>query len=153
MKSVRLIVDGSALGNPGVGGWACIIEYQAYERILTGSEQDSTNNRMGMVAALRGLQALKEPCRVEILTDSEYLQRGMTQFLDRWKANGWRSGSGRPVVNRELRIRTRRGGDAARGALDVGARSRSGTTRSQPGRLTRTTGRDRSCCMRRAYHY
>ena len=102
VKSVRLIVDGSALGNPGAGGWACIMQYQACERILTGSERDSTNNKMEMVAALRGLQALKEPCRVEILTDSEYLQRGMTQFLDRWKANGWRSSSGRPVVNREL---------------------------------------------------
>ena len=102
LKFVRLIVDGSALGNPGAGGWACIMQYQAHERILTGSERKSTNNRMELLAALRGLQALKESCSVEILTDSEYLQRGMTQFLERWKTNGWRSSSGRPVVNREL---------------------------------------------------
>jgi ribonuclease HI len=104
VKAVRLIVDGSALGNPGSGGWACILQYQASERVLTGSERESTNNKMEMLAALRGLQALKEPCQVEVITDSEYLQRGMTQFLGRWKANGWRASSGRPVVNRELWI-------------------------------------------------
>jgi ribonuclease HI len=104
VKCVRLIVDGSSLGNPGAGGWACIMQFQASERVLTGSEPESTNNKMEMLAALRRLQALKEPCQVEVITDSEYLQRGMTQFLDRWKANGWRSSSGGPVVNRELWI-------------------------------------------------
>lgn len=102
MKVVRLIVDGSALGNPGHGGWACILQYGARERILTGSEPQSTNNKMEMLAALRGLQALKEPCEIEIITDSQYLQRGMSQFLAKWKANGWRSSSGKPVLNREL---------------------------------------------------
>ena len=102
MKAVRLIVDGSALGNPGQGGWACILQYGAQERILTGSEPGSTNNKMEMMAAIRGLQALKEPCDVHVITDSQYLQRGMTQFLPKWKANSWRGSSGKPVLNREL---------------------------------------------------
>ena len=104
LKFVQLIVDGSALGNPGVGGWACIMKHQTNERVLTGWEPQSTNNKMEMVAALRGLQALKEPCEVEVITDSEYLQRGMTQFLAKWKVNNWRGSSGKPVLNRELWI-------------------------------------------------
>src|ERR1019366_4962761 len=102
MKFVRLIVDGSALGNPGQGGWACILQYRAQERILTGSEPKSTKNKMEMMAALRGLQALREPVEVEVITDSQYLQRGMTEFLVKWKANAWRGSSGKPVLNREL---------------------------------------------------
>jgi len=102
MKFVRLIVDGSALGNPGKGGWACILQYGSQERVLTGSEPGSTNNRMEMMAAIRGLQALREPCEVHVITDSQYLQRGMTEFLAKWKRKGWRGSSGRPVLNREL---------------------------------------------------
>jgi len=104
LRFVRLIVDGSAVGNPGFGGWACIMKHGTRERVLTGSEPQSTNNRMEMIAALRGLQALKEPCEVEVLTDSEYLQRGMTQLVAKWKVNGWRASSGKPVLNRELWI-------------------------------------------------
>ena len=104
MKFVRLIVDGSALGNPGHGGWACILQHGPRERILTGSEPQSTNNKMDMMAAIRGLQALKERCEVEVLTDYQYLQRGMTEFLVKWKANSWRGSSGKPVLNRELWI-------------------------------------------------
>jgi ribonuclease HI len=95
LKFVQLIVDGSALG---------IMKHEMQERVLTGSEPQATNNRMEMIAALRGLQALKEPCDVEVLTDSEYLQRGMTQFLAKWKVNNWRGSSGKPVLNRELWI-------------------------------------------------
>ena len=102
MKCVRLVVDGSALGNPGQGGWACILQYSVTERILTGSEPQTTNNKMEMMAAIRGLQALKEPCSVEVVTDSQYLQRGMTEFLAKWKANAWRGSSGKPLLNREL---------------------------------------------------
>jgi ribonuclease HI len=80
------------------------MKHEMRERVLTGSEPQSTNNKMELVAALRGLQALKEACEVEVITDSEYLQRGMTQFLAKWKANGWRSSSGKPVLNRELWI-------------------------------------------------
>jgi ribonuclease HI len=68
LKFVQLIVDGSALGNPGVGGWACIMKHGMQERVLTGSEPQATNNRMEMIAALRGLQALKEPCDLEVVT-------------------------------------------------------------------------------------
>jgi ribonuclease HI len=104
VKFVRLIVDGSTMGNPGKGGWACILKHKMRERVLTGSEPQTTNNKMELVAALRGLQALKEACEIEVVTDSEYLQRGMTQFLAKWKANGWQSSSGKPVLNRELWI-------------------------------------------------
>ena len=104
MRFVRLIVDGSALGNPGLGGWACIMNHGTREGVLTGWERQSTNNRMEMIAALRGLQALKEPCKVEVVTDSEYLQRGMTELVAKWKVNGWRASSGKPVLNRELWI-------------------------------------------------
>ena len=104
MRFVRLIVEGSALGNPGSGNWACIMKHGTRERVLTGSEPQSTNNRMEMIAAVRGLQALKEPCEVEVLTDSEYLHRGMTQLVAKWKVNGWRASSGKPVLNRELWI-------------------------------------------------
>ena len=102
MKFVRVIVDGSAFGNPGRGGWACILRFGSQECILTGSEPQSTNNKMEMMGAIRGLQALKEPCEVEVITDSQYLQRGMTEFLAKWKANSWRGSSGKPVLNREL---------------------------------------------------
>ena len=79
LRFVRLIVDdGSARGNPGLGGWACIMNHGTRESVLTGWERQSTNNRMEMIAALRGLQALKERCEVEVVTDSEYLRRGMT---------------------------------------------------------------------------
>src|SRR6516225_7970638 len=74
------------------------------ESVLTGWERQSTNNRMEMIAALRGLQARREPCEVEVLTDSEYLQRGMTQLVAKWEVNGWRASSGKPVLNRELWI-------------------------------------------------
>ena len=104
MRFVRLIVDGSALGNPGLGGWACIMNHGTRESVLTGWERQSTNNRMEMIAALRGLQARREPCEVEVLTDSEYLQRGMTELVAKWKVNGWRASSGKPVLNRELWI-------------------------------------------------
>ena len=111
LKFVRLIVDGSAVGNPGSGGWACILQHQTNERVLTGWEPQSTNNKMEMVAALRGLQALKEPCEVEVITDSENLQRGMTQFLAKWKVNNWRGGMGQ---------RTDSGAGGAIGAVTAG---------------------------------
>ncbi len=102
MKKVRIITDGACLGNPGPGGWAAILRYKTRELELYGSEPQTTNNRMELTAALRGLQALKEPCEVEIVTDSEYLKRGITEWLPRWKQNGWRKSSKDPVKNQDL---------------------------------------------------
>jgi len=86
---VEIAVDGSCLGNPGPGGWACILRYGESERVLQGRVPQATNNRMEMTAAIEGLRALKRRCEVRVFTDSEYLLRGMTQFLERWQSNGW----------------------------------------------------------------
>ena len=86
MKEVTLFTDGSCLGNPGPGGWACILRYRKHERILRGVEPHTTNNRMELVAAINGLRALTEMCRVTVITDSQYLQQGMTVYLVRWRS-------------------------------------------------------------------
>jgi ribonuclease HI len=89
LKEVTLFTDGSCLGNPGPGGWACILRYGKHERILRGAEPHTTNNRMELVAAINGLRALTERCRVTTITDSRYLQQGMTMYLVRWRSLGW----------------------------------------------------------------
>ena len=102
MSEVEITTDGSCLGNPGPGGWACILRCGQHERVLQGGVADTTNNRMELFAAIEGLRALKRASRVTVLTDSEYVRRGITEFLPRWKANGWRASTGKPVVNRDL---------------------------------------------------
>ena len=102
MKRVQLITDGSCLGNPGPGGWACILRYNGREREMYGSEPHTTNNRMELTAAVSGLKALKEPCEVEITTDSEYVKNGITSWIAGWKRNGWVTSAKKPVVNRDL---------------------------------------------------
>lgn len=102
MKKVRLITDGACKGNPGPGGWAAILLYGPHRRELSGSEPETTNNRMELRAAIEGLRALKEPCEVEIVTDSEYLKKGVTEWLPRWKSRGWTTASRRPVRNEDL---------------------------------------------------
>ena len=90
MSEVEITTDGSCLGNPGPGGWACILRCGQHERVLQGGVADTTNNRMELIAAIEGLRALKRASQVTVLTDSEYVRRGITEFLPRWKANGWR---------------------------------------------------------------
>jgi ribonuclease HI len=102
MKKVKLVTDGSCLGNPGPGGWACILRYGARSLELYGSEPQTTNNRMELTAALRGLEALKEVCEVEIVTDSQYVKNGITKWIRGWKRNGWVTGAKKPVLNRDL---------------------------------------------------
>jgi ribonuclease HI len=102
LKSVRLITDGSCLGNPGPGGWACILRYGAHKKELYGSEQHTTNNRMELTAAVRGLRALKQRCEVIITTDSEYVKNGITSWITAWKRNGWMTKAKKPVVNQDL---------------------------------------------------
>lgn len=101
-SEVEIVIDGSCLGNPGPGGWACILRYGEHERVLQGGVPDATNNRMELAAAIEGLRALKRTCQVTVLTDSDYVRRGITEFLPRWKNNGWRNASGRAVVNQDL---------------------------------------------------
>lgn len=102
MKRVKLITDGACLGNPGPGGWACILRYKDIRREIWGSEPHTTNNRMELTAAVRGLSALKEACEVEVVTDSEYLKNGITTWVHNWKRNGWMTKAKKPVVNQDL---------------------------------------------------
>jgi len=102
LKRVRVITDGACKGNPGRGGWAAILEFGAHRKELWGSEPHTTNNRMELTAAVRGLEALREGCAVEIVTDSEYVKNGITQWIRKWKANGWLTSTKKPVVNRDL---------------------------------------------------
>ena len=102
MKRVTLITDGACVGNPGPGGWAYILRYGGHTREVSGSEPDTTNNRMELRAAIEGIRALREPCEVEVITDSEYLKNGITKWIHGWKRNGWRTASKKPVVNQDL---------------------------------------------------
>jgi ribonuclease HI len=102
VKQVKIITDGSCLGNPGRGGWACILRYNQHKRELYGYSPHTTNNRMELTAALEGLKALKEPCEVEVITDSEYLKNGITTWMPNWKRRNWMTSQKTPVVNRDL---------------------------------------------------
>ena len=102
MKRIQLITDGACLGNPGPGGWAYILRYGHHKREMSGAEPATTNNRMELRAAIEGLRALREPCEVELTTDSEYLKNGITKWIHGWKRNGWRTASKNPVVNQDL---------------------------------------------------
>jgi len=104
MKKVKLITDGACIGNPGPGGWACILRYGDRTKELWGSERETTNNRMELQAAVEGLRALKEKCEVEVITDSQYLKKGITEWIHNWKRNGWQTKARKPVVNQDLWI-------------------------------------------------
>ena len=102
MKKVRLITDGSCLGNPGPGGWACILRHGTHKKEMYGCSPQTTNNRMELTAAIEGLRSLKERCQVEIVTDSEYVKNGITTWIHGWKRKGWITSAKKPVVNRDL---------------------------------------------------
>ena len=101
MKSVTIYTDGACSGNPGPGGWAAILVFGEVRRELTGACPDTTNNRMEVIAALEALKTLKEPCSVDLYTDSQYLRNAMTDWLAKWKAHGWRRGK-QPLKNVDL---------------------------------------------------
>ena len=102
MKSVEAFTDGGCRGNPGPGGWGVILRFGDHERELNGSEPDTTNNRMELFAAISALQALSEPCRVVLTTDSTYVKDGITKWIKNWKANGWRTAAKKSVKNQDL---------------------------------------------------
>lgn len=99
---VEIITDGACRGNPGPGGWGAILRSKGREKTLYGGEQKTTNNRMELTAAIRGLEALKRPCRVQIVTDSQYVKNGITQWITGWKQRGWRTADKKPVANVDL---------------------------------------------------
>ena len=102
MKQVQLITDGACLGNPGRGGWAFILRYGEHTKEMYGCEAHTTNNRMEITAAIEGLRMLKEGCEVEVVTDSEYVKKGITEWIAGWKKRGWMTAAKKPVVNRDL---------------------------------------------------
>lgn len=102
MKKVIAVTDGSCLGNPGPGGWAFILRYGPHSKEASGGEPHTTNNRMELTAALKALEALREPCEVELVTDSQYLKNGVQSWMARWKRNGWKTADRKPVLNQDL---------------------------------------------------
>ena len=99
---VELFTDGACSGNPGPGGWGAVLRYGEVERELSGGEKATTNNRMELMAAIAGLEALKRRCRVALYTDSTYLRDGITKWLPSWKARGWKTAAKEPVKNVDL---------------------------------------------------
>lgn len=102
MDHVEIFTDGACSGNPGPGGWGAILRARGMEKELSGSEKQTTNNRMEMMAVIAALEALKRPCRVTITTDSQYVVKGITEWLPGWKAKNWKTAAKKPVKNVEL---------------------------------------------------
>ena len=99
---VCLYTDGACSGNPGPGGWGALLTMGQHEKELCGAEAQTTNNRMEMMAAIQGLRALKNPCQVDLYTDSQYLRDGITSWIVGWKKNGWKTAAKKPVKNEDL---------------------------------------------------
>jgi ribonuclease HI len=102
MDHVEIFTDGACSGNPGPGGWGAILRAKGKEKELSGSEKQTTNNRMELMAVIGALEALTRPCRVTITTDSQYVMKGMTEWLPGWKARNWKTAARKPVKNAEL---------------------------------------------------
>jgi ribonuclease HI len=102
LPEVEIFTDGACRGNPGPGGWAALLRTGGKEREISGGETPTTNNRMELMAAIAGLNALKRPCRVRLFTDSVYVRDGITKWIHGWRRNGWRTSDRKPVKNAEL---------------------------------------------------
>jgi len=100
--SITIYTDGACSGNPGPGGWGAILFWNGHEKELSGGELDTTNNRMEMMAVIEGLKALKKPSVVDIYTDSKYVKQGVEEWLEGWKARGWKTAAKKPVKNQDL---------------------------------------------------
>lgn len=102
MKKVEIFTDGACRGNPGPGGWGALMRYGKTEKSLHGGEKQTTNNRMELTAAIKALAALKEKCDVTVTTDSEYVRKGITEWIANWKQRNWRTAAKKPVANADL---------------------------------------------------
>lgn len=102
MKHIFIYTDGACRGNPGPGGWGVLMRYGTHEKKLFGAESQTTNNRMELMAAIQALTSLRESCKVELYTDSQYLQKGITQWLVNWKKKNWKKADNHPVKNADL---------------------------------------------------
>ena len=102
MKTVEIFTDGACRGNPGPGGWGALLRYGDNERSLCGGEHETTNNRMELMAVIKGLSALQRPCEVQITSDSTYVLKGIQEWMPNWKKKGWKTASKKPVKNVDL---------------------------------------------------
>jgi len=102
MKEVIIYTDGACRGNPGPGGWGALIKFDTAEKEIFGGQNNTTNNQMELSAAIEGLSTLKEPCNVELFTDSKYVMDGITQWIQNWKKNNWKTSAKKEVKNKEL---------------------------------------------------
>ena len=102
MKQVIIYTDGACRGNPGPGGWGALIRFDSVEKEIFGGQANTTNNQMELSAAIEGLSILTEPCNVELFTDSKYVMDGITQWIQNWKKNNWRTAAKKDVKNKEL---------------------------------------------------
>lgn len=100
--TVELFTDGACSGNPGPGGWGALLRFKGTEKELSGNEQETTNNRMELKAAIEGLKAIKRPCPVTLYTDSKYVLQGVTEWMTGWKQRGWKTADKKPVKNQDL---------------------------------------------------
>ena len=102
-KKVTIYTDGACSGNPGPGGWGAILEYMGHEKEVSGGEESTTNNRMELTAAIKGLELLNQPCDVELYSDSQYLINSITKgWVEKWKSNGWMRNKKDPAMNVDL---------------------------------------------------
>lgn len=101
-KEVIIYTDGACSGNPGPGGWAAILLFQSKRKDIFGREENTTNNKMELIAVINGLKALQTFCSVDLYTDSLYIKNGITEWINKWKVNGWKTSNKKPVKNMEL---------------------------------------------------
>jgi ribonuclease HI len=102
LTETEIFTDGACRGNPGPGGWGVLLRHNGHEKELYGAELMTTNNRMELMAAIQGLESLKRPCRVRLTTDSQYVQKGIQEWLEGWKRRGWKTAARKPVKNVDL---------------------------------------------------
>jgi ribonuclease HI len=101
-KTVKIYTDGACSGNPGPGGWGAVMQWNGHEKEMNGGETETTNNRMEMMAVIRALEAIKGTPKIEIHTDSKYVMQGITEWIEGWKARGWKTAGKKPVKNVDL---------------------------------------------------
>ncbi len=105
LEKISIFTDGACRGNPGPGGWGALLCYGDREKELYGAERETTNNRMELMAAIQALEAVKRPCQITLTTDSEYVRKGITEWLAQWKRRGWKTADKKPVKNQDLWLR------------------------------------------------
>lgn len=102
MPVVKIYTDGACRGNPGPGGWGVLLRYNGSEKTISGAEGSTTNNRMELTAAIQGLDAVNRPCEIELYTDSEYVKKGISEWIEGWKKRNWRTSNRKDVKNKDL---------------------------------------------------